>query len=83
MQIRPTYLHLISLWRMLHNTISPHREGVPGQASPTLIYIAIVLALLLGVLEVDAHRSELQSLGLLASGLLASNQFVPAALLGP
>jgi hypothetical protein len=79
MQIRPkTYLHLISLWRMLHNTISPYREGVPGQASPTLIYTAIVLALLLAVLEIDAHRTELQSLG-----LLASNQFVPAALLGP
>jgi hypothetical protein len=78
MQIRPTYLHLISLWRTLHNAISPHREGVPAKASPSLIYTAIVLAFLLAILEVDAHRGELESLG-----LLASDQFVPAAFLGP
>jgi hypothetical protein len=68
MQIRPkTYLHLISLWRSLRDAISPHDDGVPAKASPSLIYIAVVLALLLAILEVDAHRGELESLGLLGS----------------
>ncbi|WP_066511449.1 hypothetical protein [Bradyrhizobium macuxiense] len=79
MQIRPkTYLHLISLWRLLRNAISPHREGAPAKTSPALIFTSIVLALLLAILEIDAHRGELQSLG-----LLAGDQFVPAALWGP
>jgi hypothetical protein len=63
---------------LLRNTISPHREGVPAKTPPFLIYTAIVLTLLLAVLEIDAHRGALQSLG-----LLASDQFVPAAFLGP
>lgn len=79
MQIRPkAYLHLISLWRLLRNAISPHREGVPAKASPELIFTAIVLALLLTILEIDAHRGALQSLG-----LLAGDQLVPAAFYGP
>jgi hypothetical protein len=79
MQIRPkTYLHLISLWRSLRDTISPHHDGVPAKASPSLMYIAVVLALLLAILEVDAHRGELESLG-----LSASDQFVPTAFMGP
>jgi hypothetical protein len=76
MQMRSkAYLHLISLWRLLRNAISPHREGVPAEASPSLIYTTAVLALLLAILEVDAHLRSL--------GLVASDQFVPAPLLSP
>jgi hypothetical protein len=65
MQIRPkTYLHLISLWRSVRDAISPHHDDVPAKTSPFLIYTAVVLAFLLAILEVDAHRGELQSLGL-------------------
>jgi hypothetical protein len=68
MQIRPkTYLHFISLWRSLRDAIPPHHDGVPARASPSLIYTAVVLAFLLAILEVDAHRGELVSLGLLGS----------------
>ena len=69
MQIRPkTYLHLISLWRSLRDAISPHHDNVPAEASPSLIYAAVVLTLLLAILEVDARRGELEWLGLLPSG---------------
>ena len=84
MQIRPkTYLHFISLhfvslWRLLRDAIPPRQAGVPAEASPLLIYTAIVLAWLLAILEVDAHRGELESLGLLSSDYL-----VPAAFLSP
>ena len=68
MQIRPkTYLHLITLWRSLRDAISPHHDGVPTEASPSLIYTAVVLAFLVAILEVDAHRGDLESLGLLGS----------------
>lgn len=79
MQIRPkTYLHLISLWRSLRDTISPHHDGVPAKASPSLICTAVVLAFLLAILEVDAHRGELEALG-----LLTSHYPIPAAFFSP
>jgi hypothetical protein len=40
---------------------------MPGEASSSLIYTAVVLAFLLAILEVDAHRGELESLGLSGS----------------
>lgn len=79
MQIRPkTYLHLISLWRSVRDTISPHRDGAPAKASPSLVYAAVVLAFLVAILEVDAHRVELQSLD-----LIGSDYPVPAGFLSP
>jgi hypothetical protein len=79
MQIRPkTYLHLISLWQSLRDAIPPHREDAPAETPPFLIYTAVVLVFLLAVLEVDAHRSELESLG-----LLGHDYPIPAAFLGP
>ena len=79
MHIRPkTYLHLISVWRSIRDTISPHRDGVPAEASPSLIYAAVVLAFLLAILEVDAHRGELEALG-----LLGRDHSIQTVFLGP
>jgi hypothetical protein len=78
MQIRPkTYLHFISLWRSLRDAIPPHDGDVPA-ASPSLIYAAVVLVFLLAILEVDAHRGELEALG-----LLGHDYPIPTAFLGP
>jgi hypothetical protein len=66
MQIRPrTYLHFISLWRSFRDSLPPRRGDVRAETSPSLIYTVVVLAFLLALLEVDAHRDELESLGLL------------------
>jgi hypothetical protein len=79
MQIRPkTYLHFISLWRPLRDAIPPHHDDVPAETSPSLIYAVVVLAFLLAILEADAHRGELESLG-----LLGHNYPIPPAFLGP
>jgi hypothetical protein len=78
MQIRPkTYLHFISLWRS-RDAILPHHDDVPAEASPSLIYAVVVLAFLLAILEVDAHRGELESLG-----LLGHDYPIPTGFLGP
>jgi len=69
MQIRPkTYLHLISLWRSFRDSISPHHGDVRKEASPSLIYTVVVLASLLAILEVDAHRGAQESPGPLERG---------------
>lgn len=79
MQIRPkAYLHLISLWRSLRDAIPPNHGDEPAETSPSLVYVAVVLTFLLAILEVDAHRGELESLG-----LLAHNYPIPAAFFGP
>jgi hypothetical protein len=66
------------MWRSIRDAILPHRDGVPAKASPSLVYTAVVLAFLLAILEVDAHRDELQSLG-----LVGSDYSVQADFLGP
>jgi hypothetical protein len=69
MQIRSkTYLQFISRWRSLRGLIPPHDSSAPAEASPFLIYIAVVLAVFLAILEIDRHRGELETLGLLANG---------------
>jgi hypothetical protein len=79
MQMRPkAYLHLIWLWRSLRDAIPPRRRNVPAEASPSLVYAAIVLAFLLAILEVDAHRGQLEALG-----LLASDDPIPTVFLSP
>jgi hypothetical protein len=79
MQIRSkTYLHFISLWRSRRDAIPPHHDDVPAETSPSLIYTAVVLVFLLTILEVDAHRGELESLG-----LLGHDNPIPTAFLGP
>jgi hypothetical protein len=65
MQIRSkAYLQTISRLRALRGLMSPREEPTAQKASPLLIYIAVVLALLLVMLEIDLHSAELQSLGL-------------------
>lgn len=79
MQIRSkAYLHLISLWRSFRDSIPPRQEDAPTEASPFLIYAAVVLLFLLAILEVDAHRGVLESLG-----LLGHDYPIPAAFLSP
>jgi hypothetical protein len=79
MQMRPkTYLHFMSLWRSLRDAIPPHDDDVPAETSPSLIYAAVVLAFLLALLEVDAHRGELE-----AVGLLGHDYPIPDVFLGP
>ncbi|PIT06343.1 hypothetical protein TSA1_27695 [Bradyrhizobium nitroreducens] len=65
MQIRPrTYLQVLSRLRALRTSLSPDDAPTARETSPTLLLIAVVLALLLAMLEVDLHGAELQSLGL-------------------
>jgi hypothetical protein len=79
MQIRPwTYMQFTSLRRSLRLLLRPLDFGATAEASPLLIYIAVVVVLLLVVLEIDAHKIEPESLG-----LVANNYPVPPALLGP
>jgi hypothetical protein len=79
MQMRSRmYFHFISLWHSFRDGMSPHDERAPAETSPSLIYIAVVLTLLLIILEIDDHRAELEALG-----LLTDNFPVPAVFLGP
>ncbi len=79
MQIRPkAYLHLISRWRSLRNSILPHHGDAPAETSPLLMYVAVVLVFLLVILEIDLHRGALETLG-----LLATDYPTPAAFMGP
>jgi hypothetical protein len=64
MQIRSkTYLHMISRLRALRSLMPPREEPTQQQASPLLMFISLVLALLLAMLEIDLHSAELQFLG--------------------
>jgi hypothetical protein len=63
---RNLHSKLLSLGRALRDLASSNDNEVPAEASPVLIYIAVVLALLLAMLEIDLRGAELQSLGLLS-----------------
>jgi hypothetical protein len=77
MQIRSkAYLQFISLWRLLRGFIPPRDDHVPARTSPSLLYTAVVLALLLATLEIDRHRAELESIGLVRNGYLVDPTFV-------
>lgn len=62
MQIRSKAL--IARLRAMGGSRAPHNPAAE-KASPLLIYVAVVLALLLAILEVDVHGAYLQSTGLL------------------
>lgn len=62
MQMRSkAYLLMISRLRNIRALLS----SADDPATPLLIFVAVVLALLLAMLEVDQHNAELQALGLL------------------
>jgi len=65
MQLHPkAYRQFISrLWHF-RDLLPRNRDPARRAASPLLIYIAVVLALLLAILEVDLHRELLQSVGM-------------------
>lgn len=67
MQIRSkAYLLMISRLRNIRALLSS-ADDPTRTISPLLIYVAVVLALLLAILEVDQHNAELQSQGLLSN----------------
>ncbi len=64
--IRPkAYLQVLLRLRRLHVWLSHHPNPTRQEASPLLIFIAVVLAVLLAILEVDQHSAALRTLGLL------------------
>lgn len=66
MQIRSkAYLLMISRLRNIRALLSSADDPATRTVSPLLVYVAVALALLLAMLEVDQHNAELQSLGLL------------------
>ncbi|WP_249157942.1 hypothetical protein [Bradyrhizobium jicamae] len=50
-------------------------DPAAGEASPLLIFTAVVLALLLAILEVDLHSADLQSLGLMGDAFSIAPAF--------
>jgi hypothetical protein len=60
-----TYLQVRSHLRSLGVRLSSRHA--PQEASPVLVLVAVSLALLLAILEIDLHQSELQVLGLLGN----------------
>ena len=79
MQIRSkTYLQFISVWRLLRDLIPPSDGDAPAGTSPSLLYAAVVLALLLTILEIDTHRGELEP-----TGLVQNNDAVEPIFMNP
>lgn len=65
---------LISLHRAACDRISAQRKITGTSASPTLIFTATALFLVLAILEIDEHRDELRALGLIGGdeGIMSS-----------
>ncbi len=79
MQMRSkTYLHLMSLWRVLRRPASPHAHSASARISPLLLYTAVMLALLFAILEIDQHRAALESIG-----VVGNHFFVEPVFMGP
>lgn len=77
MQIRSkAYLHFISLRRLRRGVIPPQDHHAAAGTSPTLLFTAVVLALFLGSLEVDLHRTALESIGLVSTDTSVQLVFV-------
>jgi hypothetical protein len=79
MQIRSkAYLQFISVWRSLRDLMPPTDGDAPAGTSLSLLYAAVVLALLLTILEIDTHRGELEP-----TGLAKNNCAVEAIFMSP
>src|SRR3982750_387093 len=61
-------------WRSFRHLMRSLKGSACAETSPLLIHVAVVLAFLIVVLEIDAHRDELEFLG-----VLTNNYPVPAA----
>ncbi|MGY3037072.1 hypothetical protein ACVIIV_006242 [Bradyrhizobium sp. USDA 4354] len=67
-------LRMIARLRVLRATDGLQDTGA-REASPVLVLVAVVLALLLAILEVDLNSAELQSLGLMGNAFSADPVF--------
>lgn len=77
MRIRDkVYLQVILRLRMLGVWPSLSDDPIARQISPLLVFVTVVLALWLAILEVDLHRGELQSLGLIGGPFSVDPAFV-------
>jgi len=65
---------LISLHRTAYDRLSAQGKMPGTSASPTLIFTATALFLILAILEIDQHRDELRALGLIGGdeGIMSS-----------
>lgn len=73
-----TYSQLVLLWHALRDWMAPAGGEASQAASPLLVYIVTVLAFLLAILEIDAHRDALQALG-----FVTDSSPVPPLFVGP
>ncbi len=55
-------VYLRAIWRLLPARCAAARDEHVSEASPLLILIAVVLALLLAILEIDRHSAQVPSL---------------------
>lgn len=77
MQIRSkAYLQFIWFWRSLRGFIQPRDDHAPARTSSPLLYTAVALVFLLAMLEIDRHRAELESIGLVRNGYVFDPTFV-------
>ncbi|WP_249139174.1 hypothetical protein [Bradyrhizobium japonicum] len=67
-------LRMIARLRVLR-AIDGLQDPGAREASPVLALVAVVLALLLAILEVDLNSAELQSLGLMGNAFSADPVF--------
>ncbi|WP_245452215.1 hypothetical protein [Bradyrhizobium forestalis] len=67
-------LRMIARLRLLR-AIDGLQDPAAREASPFLLLVAVVLALLLAILEVDLNSAELQSLGLMGNAFSADPVF--------
>lgn len=65
MQGRSRPLLRMILWLRAMRVLLIAPDPAPRQASPLLVVTVVVLMLLLAILEVDLHRADLRSLGLM------------------
>ena len=72
---------LYALWVLFAPSRGDSQHAQPGSAdtsaSPLLIFIAIFLFLMLSILEIDLHRDELRTLGLVGAPPIDSALLAP------
>jgi hypothetical protein len=77
MQIRfKAYLQFTFVRRLLRDWLQNGRSDAEARASPSLSLVAIILALFLIILEIDAHRDALEAIGLARNCALNEPHFL-------